>query len=123
MAKNKINNFTLRINYKKDDEYIITKTYVSGIKDKFGDLTGFLVISSEIKEIKQFQKYFKITNRELEIIELIITGLTYKNVAEKLKIAERTVETHLTNIYNKIGIDNKIELIRIAGDFNIIPNE
>jgi len=117
----KINSFTSRINYKKGDDFMTTNTYVSAIKDKFNDLTGFLIVSSEIKEIKQFQKYFKITDRELEIIESIISGLTYKEVSEAMKISERTVESHLTNIYNKLGINNKIELVKVTGEFNIKP--
>jgi len=121
LINDKISATNLRINYKKEDEYIITRTTLLRIKDKFGDLVGFLVISSEVKEIKQFQKYFKITNRELEIIELIIYGLTYRDISDKLSIAETTVEKHLYNIYNKLGINNKIELIRITGDFNIKP--
>ncbi len=121
LIDNKISVSNLRINYRKEDEYIITRTTLLRIKDKFGDLTGFLVISSEVKEIKQFQKFFKITNRELEIIELTISGLTYRDISTRLSIAEKTVEKHLFNIYNKLGINNKIELIRITGDFNIKP--
>ncbi len=121
IIEKRIGNFSLNINYKKDNEYIITKSYFSEIKDRFGDLTGFLVISTEIKEVKQFQKYFKITNKELEIIELIISGFTYKDTSSKLNVTEKTIEAHLTNIYNKLNINNKIDLIRISGDFNIKP--
>ncbi len=117
----RIGNFNLNINYKKDKEYIITKSYFSEIKDRFGDLTGFLVISTEIKEVKQFQKYFKITNKELEIIELIISGFTYIDTSRKLNVTEKTIEAHLNNIYNKLNIKNKIDLIRISGVFNIKP--
>ncbi len=121
LDKSRIKSFTMRITYRNGEEPIITKTYVSKMIDKFGDSAGYFVISSEVKEIKQFQKYFKITNRELEIIELIISGSTYRDVSARLSIAESTVETHLSNIYNKLGINNKIELIRIAGEFNIHP--
>lgn len=121
LIHNKKRSFSARLDYKKDDEYVITQTFISRIEDKFGDFIGFFVISSEVREIKQFQRYFKITNRELEIIELIIAGSTYKDTADVLCISEKTVETHLTNIYNKLGINNKIELIRITGDFNIKP--
>ncbi len=121
LISDKINSSNLRLNYRKENEYVITRTTLLRIKDKFGDLAGFLVISSEVKEIKQFQNYFRITNRELEIIELIICGLTYRDISDKLSIAEKTVEKHLFNIYNKLGINNKIELIRITGDFNIKP--
>jgi DNA-binding CsgD family transcriptional regulator/PAS domain-containing protein len=118
----KLNHFYLRINYKNGNEYVSTNSYISGIKDKFNDLTGFLVVSTEIKEIIQFQKYFKITDRELEVIESIISGLTYKETSIKLNITEKTIESHLTNIYNKLNIKNKIELVKIAAGFNIKPD-
>ena len=73
-------NLNIRINYVKNNDFFITNSYISKIRDKYNDLTGYLIISSEIKEIKQFQKYFKITNRELEIIQNIISGHTYKEI-------------------------------------------
>jgi PAS domain S-box-containing protein len=122
LKDSKIKNVRTMIYYKKDDDNIITDTYISSIKDKYKDLSGFLIISSEIREIKQFRNYFKITNREMEIIKFLISGLTYKLIAERLHITEKTVESHITNIYNKLGINNKIELIKVTGDFNIKPN-
>jgi DNA-binding CsgD family transcriptional regulator/PAS domain-containing protein len=115
----KIQDLSLPIAYKKGGEWIETKSYISAIKDKFGDFSGFFVISNEEKETAQFQKRFKITGREMEIIGLIISGSTYKDVSGKLFISEKTVETHLTHIYNKLGINNKMELVRLAGEFNI----
>jgi DNA-binding CsgD family transcriptional regulator/PAS domain-containing protein len=122
LSGNRIYNSVIRLSYKSGDEHTVTKTYLARMKDKFGDDAGYFVISSEIREIKQFRKNFRITRRELEVIELTIAGLTYREISARLNIAEKTVEAHLTNIYNKIGINNKIELIRIAGDFNIVPS-
>ncbi len=123
LSENGKKSFKMRISYSADEENLITNTYVSAIKDRFGDLIGFLVISGEIKEIRQFQKYFRITNRELEIVECSIRGLTNKEVSQKLSIAERTVEAHLNNIYNKLKINNKVELGMIAADFIILPKK
>lgn len=112
-------NFIIPVNYKTDSGYLLTSSYFSGIVDKFGDRTGYIVISNEIREVKQFQKKYRITSREMEIIEHTITGLSYPEISRKLSISERTVERHLTNIYNKLGINNKIELYRITGEYNI----
>lgn len=111
--------FMMPVNYRTDTDYLLTNSYFSVIVDRFGDRSGYIVISNEIREVKQFQKKFKITGRELEIIEHIITGLSYQEISLKLAISERTVERHLTNIYNKLGINNKIELYRITGEYNI----
>lgn len=121
MPKNRIHQHNLRLNYQKDGETLITQTNITPVQDRFGDISGFLVIS-RLNEIKQFQQLFKITDRELEIIELIISGFSYKEVAEKLSISNKTVETHLTNIYTKLNINNKVELIKITRNFNILPH-
>ncbi len=121
LAAGDIDKFVLRINYKNGNDLLITDSYVSAIKDKFNDINGFLVISSEIKGIKNFQKHFKITNRELQIIEAIISGLTYREISERFGVSEKTVESHLAHIYNKLCVKNRIQLAKIAGEFNIKP--
>jgi len=107
------------VSYRTESGTIPAKTYVSVMRDRFNDIAGYLVISSEVKEIDRFRSMFRITKRELEIIGLVVSGSSYKDVSEKLRISEKTVERHLTNIYNKIGISNRIELYRIAAEYNI----
>jgi len=54
---------------------------------------------------------FKITEREKEIIKCIAEGCTYKDVADKLFISDKTVAKHIQHIYEKTETKNKIELI------------
>lgn len=56
---------------------------------------------------------FKITPREKEIIELLINGYSYNRICDELVIALPTVKSHAHNIYKKLGIRNKIELIKL----------
>lgn len=56
----------------------------------------------------------KITRREHEIMVLCCEGLLAKEIAEKLNISQRTVETHKTNLFKKLGINNTIELVKYA---------
>jgi len=53
---------------------------------------------------------FRLTNREEEIAELLATGLTAKNIAERLKISSETVRSHTRNIFLKLRVKNKVEL-------------
>ena len=53
----------------------------------------------------------KLTARELEIGRLTSQGLLSKEVADKLEISQRTVETHKNNLYRKLGINNNAELV------------
>jgi DNA-binding CsgD family transcriptional regulator len=55
-----------------------------------------------------------LTAREVEVLRLVAAGLTDQEVAEKLIIAPRTVNTHLTSIYNKLAVTNRVEATRFA---------
>ncbi|MCQ2288878.1 MAG: tetratricopeptide repeat protein [Muribaculaceae bacterium] len=56
----------------------------------------------------------KITKRENEVMLLCCDGLQAKEIADKLNISQRTVETHKTNLFKKLGINNTVELVRYA---------
>ena len=52
-----------------------------------------------------------LTDREMEIVNLYRLGYTSVRVAEILFIERRTVESHVRNVYNKIGVDTRNDLI------------
>lgn len=52
--------------------------------------------------------------RELELVKLLATGATNKELAEKLFISQATVKTHLVHIYTKLGVDNRTAAIAAA---------
>ncbi|MDB4655968.1 response regulator transcription factor [Flavobacteriales bacterium] len=56
----------------------------------------------------------EITEREIEILTLIAEGFSSKQIGEKLFISSRTVDTHRTNLMNKLDIHNIAGLIRFA---------
>jgi len=51
-----------------------------------------------------------LTDREREIVELIVEGLVNKDIAKRLDISEKTVRNHLTVIYSKLGVSSRLEL-------------
>jgi predicted ATPase/class 3 adenylate cyclase/DNA-binding CsgD family transcriptional regulator len=55
-----------------------------------------------------------LTAREVEVLRLVARGLTDAQVAEQLVISPRTVNTHLTSIYNKLGVDSRTAASRFA---------
>jgi non-specific serine/threonine protein kinase len=55
-----------------------------------------------------------LTAREVEVLKLIAQGLTDNQVAEQLIISPRTVSTHLTSIYNKLGVASRAAATRFA---------
>ncbi|KAA5548111.1 ATP-binding response regulator [Adhaeribacter rhizoryzae] len=56
-------------------------------------------------------KLYNLTDREIDIVKLIRQGSKYKTIAESLFISERTVNKHVQNIFEKVGVSNKVELL------------
>jgi DNA-binding CsgD family transcriptional regulator len=57
-----------------------------------------------------------LTPRERQVARLAAEGKTARQIAERLFISERTVETHLANVYAKLGLHSKVELARRASE-------
>jgi DNA-binding NarL/FixJ family response regulator len=57
-----------------------------------------------------------LTPRELDLVRMVAQGLRNKEIAERLFITEGTVKVHLHNIYEKLGLDGRLALLRYAED-------
>ena len=57
-----------------------------------------------------------LSSREMEIIELVASGLTNQEIAEKLTISKRTVDNHVSNMFTKTGSKNRVALLNWAMD-------
>jgi DNA-binding CsgD family transcriptional regulator len=57
--------------------------------------------------------------REREVAKLAAAGCSAREIAQRLFIGERTVETHLANAYAKLGVSSKLELVRRAGELGL----
>ncbi|MGO9270529.1 MAG: LuxR C-terminal-related transcriptional regulator [Terriglobia bacterium] len=64
-----------------------------------------------------------LTPRELEIISNIVAGRSNKEVGQEFRISERTVKHHLTNIFTKVGVSNRLELALFAINRRITSNQ
>jgi class 3 adenylate cyclase/DNA-binding CsgD family transcriptional regulator len=60
-----------------------------------------------------------LSKRELEVARLAVEGRSARQIADRLYIGERTVETHLANAYMKLGVSSKLDLIRRAAEFDL----
>jgi DNA-binding CsgD family transcriptional regulator len=60
-----------------------------------------------------------LTRREREVVQMAAQGYTSREIAEALVIGQRTVETHLSNAYAKLGVDSRAQLIRRASDLGL----
>jgi len=63
---------------------------------------------------KPARERFGLTRRELEITSAVVAGLSNREIARKLSLSEDTVKHHLTNIFDKMGASNRLELALFA---------
>ena len=62
------------------------------------------------------QHRLELSERELEIIALVAQGLTNQEIGETLMISKRTVDNHVSNVFNKTGAKNRVALLNWAMD-------
>jgi len=88
-------------------------------------MQGMPYISPEITKqlmtgLANESKHVLLTDREQEIVKLIVKEFSNKQIAEKLFISERTVETHRKNIFRKTNTASLVGLVKFALEHNIM---
>lgn len=63
-------------------------------------------------EAEKISQEALLSARELEIVELVVTGLSNHKIAQRLEISKRTVDNHISNILKKTNAANRVELVR-----------
>ena len=61
-----------------------------------------------------------LTPRELTLVRMLAKGLRNREIGEQLHIGEGTVKTHLHNIYRKLGVDGRLDLMRVAREKGLL---
>jgi DNA-binding CsgD family transcriptional regulator len=64
-------------------------------------------------------KHSRVTSGESEVVLLVLSGMTAREIGASLFISERTVETHLAHAYSKLGVSSRFELARRMADGRI----
>ena len=63
----------------------------------------------------------RLTNRESEVLALIADGHRNEVAADLLFISKRTVDYHLSTIYLKFGVSNRMQAVRVAREHGLLP--
>ncbi|WP_175416262.1 response regulator transcription factor [Aggregatimonas sangjinii] len=101
----------------------------SGDKYYSGDISNVLVnsllnpstkISKNSNSEGRTSKPFDLTNKEIQVLELVLSGLTNKQISEKLQNSKRTVETHRFNLMRKMDVKNLMDLSKKAQEFGLV---
>lgn len=110
----KIENYEILFNDIQIDGYLDKQL---GVEETFEALEtvmkGKTYIDKNIKSMLEIGRFLNITNKEKEVIKLLSEGLIQKEIAVRLFVSNRTIETHVKNLTRKIGAKNTAHLISI----------
>lgn len=68
---------------------------------------------SDKLDVNGIRRQYRLTRRETDVLRRVLDGLKNTDIADVLEISEQTVKDHLSNIYTKIGVDNRFGLARL----------
>ncbi|WP_406685270.1 response regulator transcription factor [Seonamhaeicola sp. MEBiC1930] len=77
-------------------------------------------VKNGLIETDGFLEKIKITRREKEIIQELVSGKNVPQIAETLFISAHTVETHKKNIFKKLNIHNSIDLVKLVNEKELL---
>lgn len=82
------------------------------------ELMSFIITNSTLKEIStNVEKFEQLSIREKDVSKLVSKGLANKEIANHLQITERTVKAHITSIFNKLSINDRVTLGIMVKEF------
>jgi DNA-binding NarL/FixJ family response regulator len=87
-------------------------------RDSVADLVAALRHQQSVTEAPK--RGFGLTPRELEVVAGVVSGLQNKEVAKKLGVSEDTVKHHISNVFDKLGVSNRLELALFAVSHGLV---
>jgi DNA-binding NarL/FixJ family response regulator len=96
------------------------RTVLQGRKYYCNEAALTVIAATEETEASKKLAMYKISARELEVLILIGQGLTNAEIAARLFVNRRTVDTHRQNLLKKMRVKNTAALIRLAAEFNLL---
>ena len=63
---------------------------------------------------------YVLSERETEVLKLLVDGFDYKAIAQKLFLSSHTIRKHIANIYQKLQVNSKAHAIKVANKNNLV---
>ena len=99
------------------------RTVMSGrywiVREAVSDVVGAIEELQLGARQRRMVRDFGLTDREREIIRLVVDAAANKEIADLLGISEKTVKNHLTHIFDKLGVSGRLELAMFAIDHGL----
>lgn len=84
------------------------------LREAISDLSQMRDSAAYFGETKGRPKDYGLTSREMEVVTAIVAGKTNREIAGAFSISEQTVKHHVTNVFDKVGVYNRLELALFA---------
>ncbi len=90
-------------------------------------LTREKIVLKEVRVTGPFQRnqarvqVLGITARELEILEAVAAGLSNREIGERLFVSENTVKTHSSHLFEKLGVNRRVQAVIKGRELGLIP--
>lgn len=99
-----------------EEEFILALNKITAGENYYSMNVQQTLFNSFTKNVKAEAEYHDeiLTSREIEVIRQIAEGLSYKEIANKLFISARTVETHKKNIMTKLNLKTTVDIVKFA---------
>ncbi len=78
---------------------------------------------NEIRSSEIFARQFGLTPREVDVLVLLLEGRNATSIAKVLQLSPNTVRTHLKNVYSKMDVHNRHDLLALVGSLGVEHNE
>lgn len=123
MRSGAFESFSCRMHYRVEGAPpVMIDAKLKIVRDAHSDIIGVLIIGKEVKTLSRFRERYRLSPREADVIRLIIQGHSRREIAGMLGLSNETVKTHCTAAYNKLGVENKIQLINLLKEYSLISD-
>ena len=100
-------------------EIILALRKVAGGEKYFGNSVAQVILSNMNEDNVKHKAMDMLTKREIEIMKFVKQGLSNQEIADKLHVSKRTIDTHKTNIKSKLNISTSSSLVAYAHEIDL----
>jgi DNA-binding CsgD family transcriptional regulator len=98
------------------EEKRLWRLRLTRIDDRFHDYHGVLIVIQDLASSRNLKEQFGLTEREIEVLALVVDDRSNQEIATALGIGLRTVKSHLTHIFMKTKTRNRVGLVNLVYD-------
>lgn len=99
----------------KYDNYVVQAFDVSALHY----VVNVMVSAEPLTENSQWE-HESLTQKEIQVVQLITAGLSNKQIADQLNVSTETIKSHIKNVYRKLNVSNRVQALQRAKQLNII---